>query len=33
MTYCPQCGYAIREGVTICPACGVKVVTVARRLF
>ena len=24
MTYCPQCGYAIREGVAICPSCGTK---------
>lgn len=24
MTYCPQCGYALREGTVICPACGVK---------
>ncbi len=26
MTYCPQCGYALRDGVLICPACGVKTV-------
>lgn len=26
MTYCPQCGYALRGGVLICPACGVKTV-------
>lgn len=32
MTYCPQCGYAIREGVTICPACGVKVVTAPEEV-
>ena len=32
MTYCPQCGYAIREGVTICPACGVKVVTAPEEI-
>ncbi len=24
MTYCPQCGYALREGTVICPACGIK---------
>lgn len=24
MTCCPQCGYALREGMVICPACGVK---------
>lgn len=24
MTYCPQCGYAVREGVAICPSCGTK---------
>lgn len=24
MTYCPQCGYALREGTVICPSCGVK---------
>lgn len=24
MTYCPQCGYALREGTVICPACGVR---------
>lgn len=24
MTYCPQCGYALREGVAICPSCGTK---------
>ena len=24
MTYCPQCGYALREGVVICPSCGTK---------
>jgi len=26
MTYCPQCGYALRDGMLICPACGVKTV-------
>lgn len=26
MTYCPQCGYALREGVLICPSCGIKTV-------
>lgn len=26
MTYCPQCGYALRGGVLICPACGTKTV-------
>ena len=24
MTYCPQCGYAVRDGVAICPSCGTK---------
>lgn len=24
MTYCPQCGYALRDGMPVCPACGVK---------
>lgn len=26
MTYCPQCGYALRDGMLICPSCGVKTV-------